>query len=88
MRALPSTGLFQQPELSSIKKEDTAQDFVLNVGIAGVPQAPTSGLMNPAEMSASQATATATAASQVASQTNENSSPAPASAAQPTAPAN
>ena len=86
MRALPSSGLFQQPELSSIKKEDTAQDFVLNVGIAGVPQAPTSGLMNPAEMSASQATATA--ASQVASQTNENSSSAPASAAQPTAPAN
>ena len=86
MRALPSTGLFQPPELSSIKKEDTAQDFVLNVGIAGIPQAPVSGLMNPAEISASQATEIAS--SQVASQTHENSNQAPDSAAQPASPAN
>lgn len=31
MRSIPSTGLFMQPELLSIKKVDTAQEFTLKV---------------------------------------------------------
>ena len=59
MRDLPSTGLFHQPELSSIKKDadETAQDFVLTTVVAGVPQAPVSGLMNPEDIAANQASA-------------------------------
>lgn len=31
MRSIPSTGLFMQPELLSIKKVDNAQEFTLKV---------------------------------------------------------
>ncbi len=33
MRALPSTGVFQQPELQSIKKMDDAQEFTLKAAL-------------------------------------------------------
>lgn len=88
MRTLPSTGLFQLPELSSIKKEETAQDFVLSLGVAGVPQAPVSGLMNPAEISASQEATASAATSQTASQPSSNLEVPPASPAESSAPAN
>lgn len=46
MTALPSTGVFEQPELISIKKADDAQDFILNSSLveqkmaASTPTAP------------------------------------------------
>lgn len=51
MRALPSTGVFAQPELLSIKKVDNYQEFTLRVLLA-------QNLASPADASASEATLT------------------------------
>lgn len=52
MRALPSTGLFSQPELLSIKKIDNYQEFTLKV-LINQPTVKTPSLISASEVAAS-----------------------------------